>query len=86
MKHPKAYNGRNVVTTLVLSILNGSSFLHTISWDELNFFKIISPIVELPPLEHLTKLMNNVVATLAPSFFIGFLHSCRQQVNPLYLG
>ena len=28
-KSPKTYNGRNVVTTLVLSILNGSSlFLH----------------------------------------------------------
>ena len=30
-KSLKTYNGRNVVTTLVLSILNGSSsFLHTI--------------------------------------------------------
>ena len=30
-KSPWTYNGRNVVTTLVLSILNGSSsFLHTI--------------------------------------------------------
>ena len=30
-KSPLTYNGRNVVTTVVLSILNGSSsFLHTI--------------------------------------------------------
>ena len=40
------YNGRNVVITLVLSILNGSSsFLHTIrttirAWMSLNFVKI----------------------------------------------
>ena len=44
-KSPKTYNGRNVVTTLVLSILNGSStFLHTIrtsikAWMSLNFGK-----------------------------------------------
>ena len=53
------YNGRNVVTTLVLSILNGSSsFLHAIrttnkAWMSLNFVKILSPILELAPLEHL---------------------------------
>ena len=47
------------MTTLVLSILNGSSsFLHTIrttvkAWMCLNFVKIPSPILELAPLEHL---------------------------------
>ena len=49
----------NVVTTLVLSILNGSSsFLHTIritikAWMSLNFVKIPSHILELAPHEHL---------------------------------
>ena len=60
-KFPKTYNGRNVVTTLVLSILNGSSsFLHSIrttikAWMSLNFVKIPSHILilELAPLEHL---------------------------------
>ena len=53
------YNGRNVVTTLVLSILNGSSsFLYTIrstikAWMRLNFVKIPSPILELSPFGHL---------------------------------
>ena len=62
------------MTTLVLSILNGSSsFLHTIrttikAWMSLNFVKIPSPIMELAPLEHLK--VNNVVTTLAPSFLI----------------
>ena len=47
------------MTTLVLSILNGSSsFLHTIrttikAWVSLNFVKIPSHILELAPLEHL---------------------------------
>ena len=58
-KSPLTYNGRNVMTTLVLSILNGSSsFLHTIrttikAWMSLNFGKIPSHIFELAPLEHL---------------------------------
>ena len=45
------------MTTLVLSILNGSSsFLHTIrttikAWISLNFVKIPSHILELAPLE-----------------------------------
>ena len=58
-KSPYTYNGRNFVTTLVLSILNGSSsFLHTIrktikAWMSLNFVKIPSPILELATLEHL---------------------------------
>ena len=53
------YNGRNVVTTLVLSMLNGSSsFLQTIrttikAWMTLNLLKIPFPILELAPLEHL---------------------------------
>ena len=47
------------MTTLVLSILNGSSsFLHTIritikAWMSLNLVKIPSLILELAPLEHL---------------------------------
>ena len=57
----KTYNGRNIATTLVLSILNGSSsFLHTIrttikAWMSLNFVKIPLHIfiLYLDPLEHL---------------------------------
>ena len=47
------------MTTLVLSIFNGSSpFLHTIrttnkAWMSLNLAKIPSPILELAPLGHL---------------------------------
>ena len=47
------------MTTLVLSILNGSSlFLHTIrttikAWMSLNFVKIPSNILDLASLEHL---------------------------------
>ena len=58
-KSPKTYNGGNVVTTLVLSILNGSSsFLHTIrttikAWMRLNYFKTPLHILELAPFEHL---------------------------------
>ena len=56
-KSPWTYNGRNIVTTLVLSILNGSSsFLHTIrttikAWMCLNFDKIPSLTSELAALE-----------------------------------
>ena len=58
-KSPYTYNGRNVVTTLVPSFLDGSSsFLHTIrttmkAWMSLNFLKIPSPVLELAPLGHL---------------------------------
>ena len=58
-KSPQNDSWINVVTTLVLSILNGSSsFLHTImttikAWISLNFLKIPSPILELAPIEHL---------------------------------
>ena len=51
-KYPYTYNGRNVVTTLVLSILNGSSSIlqtrrTTIkAWKNLNFVKIPSPFIE----------------------------------------
>ena len=51
-KKKQTYNGRNVVTTLVFSILNGSSsFLHTMkttikAWMSLNFFMIPSHILE----------------------------------------
>ena len=47
------------MTTLVFSILNGSSsFLHTIrtiikACMSLNFVRVTSPILELAPLEHL---------------------------------
>ena len=37
----------------------------------LNFVKIPSPIMELAPLDHLKKVMDNVVTALAPSFLIG---------------
>ena len=56
-KSPKTYNGRNIVTTLVLLILNGSSsFLHTIwatikAWMSLKFRKIPSLTLELAALE-----------------------------------
>ena len=55
-KSPLTYNGRNIVTTLVNSILNGSSsFLNTIrttikAWMNFNFVKIPSHILELAPL------------------------------------
>ena len=58
-KFPYTYNGRNVVTTLVFSILNGSSsFLHTIkttikAWMSLNFVKIPLQTSELAALERL---------------------------------
>ena len=60
-KSLKTYNERNIATTLVLSILNGScSFLQTIrtsleAWMNLNFVKIPLHIfiLELAPLEHL---------------------------------
>ena len=58
-KSLKTYNGRNVVTTLVLSILNGSSsFLQVTrsaikAWVGLNFSKIPSLTSELAALEGL---------------------------------
>ena len=58
-KSPKTYNGKNFVTTLVPSFLEGSSsFLQvrrpTIeAWIGLNFGKIPTPIMELAALEHL---------------------------------
>ena len=61
-KSPYTFNRRNLVTTLVPSILNGSSsFLQlrrtTIkAWMSLNFVKIPSPIIKLAPLEHLKNL------------------------------
>ena len=64
------------MTTLALSILNGSSsFLQTRrttikAWMRLNFVKIPSPIMAKLPLSTL-KLMDYVVTTLAPSFLIG---------------
>ena len=70
------------MTSLVLSILNGSSsFLHTIrttdkAWMSLNLGKIPLLTSELAALERQKKIMN--VITLAPSFLIGsssFLHA-----------
>ena len=58
-KSPLTYNGRNVVTSLVLSILNGFSSYLLIrrttlkAWISLNFVKIPSPIMELAALVHL---------------------------------
>ena len=58
-KSPYTYNGRNVVTTLVPSFLDGSSSFLQITrptikaWMGLNFVKIPSHILELAPLEHL---------------------------------
>ena len=57
----ETYNGGNIVTTLVLSILNGSSsFLHTIrttiqAWMSLNFGKIPVLTSELAALERQKK-------------------------------
>ena len=65
------------MTTLVLSILNGSSPFLQIkrtaikAWMSLNSVKIPSPIMELAHLEHL-KIIDNAVITLAPSFLIGY--------------
>ena len=77
------------MTTLVLSICNGSSsFLHTIrttikAWMSLNFGKIPSPIMELALLDHLKKFMDNVVTTLAPSFLIGSSSFLQVTSKPL---
>ena len=57
-KSPYTYNGRNVVTTLVPSFLNGSSSFLQITrptiraWMGLNFGKIPSLTWELAALEH----------------------------------
>ena len=59
LKNPQTYYGRYVATTLVVSILNGSSSFLQIrrtlikAWMSLNFDKIPSPFMELAPLEHL---------------------------------
>ena len=64
------------MTTLVLLFYNRSySFLQirrtTIkAWMSLNSVKILSPIMELAAL-NILKLIDNVVTTLAPLFFIG---------------
>ena len=69
------------MTTLVLSILNGSSsVLHTKrtaikDWMSLNFVNIPSSILELASLSHLIKLMDNVVTALASTFSLDLLHS-----------
>ena len=58
-KSPYTNNGRNIVTTLVLSFLNGSSLFLQIrrttlqAWMSLNFLKIPSTIMELALLGHL---------------------------------
>ena len=78
------------MTTLVLSILNGSfSFLHTIrttikAWMSLNFDKISSLTLELAALGR-QRLMNNVETTLAPSFLTGsssFLQATSRPIIP----
>ena len=58
-KSLKTNNGRNIVTTQVLSILNGSSLFLQIkrttikAYMSLNFVKIPSPFLELALLDHL---------------------------------
>ena len=50
----------------------------------LNFVKAPSPIMELAALEHIKKLMDNVLTTLAPSFLIGsslFLQVTRSTIK-----
>ena len=78
------------MTTLVLSIFNGSSsFLHTIrttikAWMSLNSVKNPSPLLELATLEHLKKLMDNVVTALASTFLSGsslFFHLTRTLIK-----
>ena len=78
------------MTALVLSILNGSSSYLLIrrttikAWMGLNFVKIPSPLMELAALEHLKKLIDNVVTTLAPSFLIessSFLQVTRTTIK-----
>ena len=80
------------MTSLVLSIyiLNGSSSYLQIrrttskAWMFLNFVKIPSPIMELAALEHLKKMIDNVVTTLVPSFLIGsssFLQVTRTTIK-----
>ena len=62
------------MNTLVFLILNGSSSFLQIrrttikAWMSSNFFNIPSPIMELAPLEHLKKLMDHTVTTLASTF------------------
>ena len=78
------------MTTLVLSILNGSSsFLHTIrtiikAWMSLNYIKIPLHILELALLA--LKLMNNVVTTLAPSLLIGSSSFMQATSKPIISG
>ena len=61
-KSQKTNNGRNVVTTLVLSFLNRSySFLqirrtNIKAWMSFNSVKFASPIMELAALEHLKNV------------------------------
>ena len=65
------------MTTLVLSFLDRSSSFLQITRPtikarmSLNFGKIPSLTSELAALERQKNLMNNVVTTLAPSFWIG---------------
>ena len=73
------------MTTLVHSMLNGfSPFLHTIrttikAWMSLILVKIPLHILELAPLEHLKKLMDNVVT--APVFTFLIVSSSFLQVK-----
>ena len=72
----------------MLLILNGSSSYLQIrsttikAWMIMNFVKIPSPIMELAALDHLEKMIFNVVTTLSPSFLNGsslFLQVTVQQ-------
>ena len=72
-KNPKTYNGRNVVTTPVPSLLFGSSSLFEGNmdthkfWDGFKFGQIGPWTVELAALERLDNV-RNVVTTLVLSF------------------
>ena len=75
-KSPLTFIGKNVLTTLVPSLLGeSSSFLQlTIIPNlkilmRLNFRKIPSLTLELAAIEHLKKTMNNVDSFLIGSFF-----------------
>ena len=89
-KSPKIYNGRNLVSSLVLSFLNGSSsFLQVTrttikAWMGLNFCQIPLHNYWVSCPWAFEKWMYNVVSNLAPSFLIGsysFLHVTRTAIK-----
>ena len=78
------------MTTLMLLYLNRSYTFLQIRWTTIkagmsfNSIEIPSPIMDLAALEHLKKLIDNVVTTLGPSFLIGlssFLQVTRTTIK-----